>query len=1044
MNAEMLRRCLLFVLPVLLLFAVHPGAGSGSFAPPDPAVLEEFDVMKAFIEGMSADLQKGIRSSLIKKIENARSAYQRSKPCTAVNILGAFLEQTSALLSGRKLSAAEELRNRGWMLRYEILVHLPPGVTCPGFESFDAAAALNIHESDNKHFEASVSFGTALLQTVPGNGELWTQVQIPSLESQAGAPGMPAVPTWRAFLAVPEGAKVRLNQVSPKIRQQIPLHLCPFQVQPGDEQLPSFDFRYADLPFQVNEAAYAQNEFYPSQVCTIGIVGQSRDVTIAQVSCAAGQYHPAAGAMRLFASIDFQVLFEGGQGTFITEQTLSPFEKSSESAMGTVVNQAVLRDHVATVDWEDLPCYGEELLILTHPDFKEAAEDLADWKREKGISSTVVQVGNGTTCDEGHEIDDLIERRYDHCAVRPSYILLLGDAEYIPPARQDVDTSDACGPCEDETTGSDYGYAMYPRFLFDIFPDFAVARIPVDTEDEAKLVVERIIRYESEPPFIDSLQGEPFYTTTAHAAAFQCCRMDQDGSPRNGNPGTDQRAFIETSEWVRDRLLGLGYAVERIYTETVDSGGYCLDDLSPCTLQQAYSGNTIPNRYHNGSRLPADLRSGSGFPWAGLTADIVSSFNEGRFLILQRDHGVAAGISHPVFNIHNLSSLANKEFLPVVYAVSCLSGYFDRETDAGIPNECFMEQLLLLPGGGMVGGLAANRESPTWANNALTRGFYDATWPGILPEFGAEASKRRLGDILNHAKMYLLTQTGASQTAGDISLEAALGNLSLWHAFGDPTLEMWTANPHGFLLVLDYFYELHDDNMVVRYDRNGAVITALQESAKGTVPVGRATVENGVAAIRFFFKPQTGLPIRLSAGFENAVSVQFDPVPYECDLLVEEIELDSIHLMPGTDLAGLLKLKIGNLGNASAPGTVNPDGSVKDPPQGYMIDLVLSADTDVPEGFAVPADEGGTSFKEDALLVGGRVSRTPDVPAGANVILPADPPLSSGVGGVIPLQTPPGLYYLCARIDPGDAVQEADEGNNLTCLQITLGNPQMD
>ncbi len=107
-----------------------------------------------------------------------------------------------------------------------------------------------------------------------------------------------------------------------------------------------------------------------------------------------------------------------------------------------------------------------------------------------------------------------------------------------------------------------------------------------------------------------------------------------------------------------------------------------------------------------------------------------------------------------------------------------------------------------------------------------------------------------------------------------------------------------------------------------------------------------------------------------------------------------------------------------------------------------MIDLVLSTDTKVPEGFAKPADQVGAIFEEDALLVGGRVSRTPDIPAMGSIILSTASPVSSDVGGIIPLQTPPGSYYLCARIDPGGAIQETDETNNLTCLEVTVGNQQ--
>ena len=395
----------------------------------------------------------------------------------------------------------------------------------------------------------------------------------------------------------------------------------------------------------------------------------------------------------------------------------------------------------------------------------------------------------------------------------------------------------------------------------------------MDTSEEAHRVVDKIIRYESDPPFVGWFSGDPFYTTVAHASQFQCCRMNSDGSPRNGQPGIDQRAFIETSELVRDRLTDLGYSVERIYMETVDDGGYCLDD--PCTtLQQAYNGNPTPNRYYNGSLLPVDLRSVSGFAWNGSTRDIIDAFNNGRFLILHRDHGNKAGFSHPSFKFFDLVDLKNEEFLPVVYSVNCASGYFDVETDTPPDSyESFMEYLLLKDGGGMVGGLGDNRNSPTWANNALTRGFYDATWPGVVPTFGEDVSQRRLGDILNHGKLYLLTQMGVTQTAGQISVAAVFGELSIWHAFGDPTLEMWTENPYRMDLNQNYAAELLDDRLMVQYAISGAVITALQETGEGTVPVGRATVENGIAIIPFFSQPLSGVPIKLSASFENAVSV---------------------------------------------------------------------------------------------------------------------------------------------------------------------------
>ena len=74
-------------------------------------------------------------------------------------------------------------------------------------------------------------------------------------------------------------------------------------------------------------------------------------------------------------------------------------------------------------------------------------------------------------------------------------------------------------------------------------------------------------------------------------------------------------------------------------------------------------------------------------------------------------------------------------------------------------------------------------------------------------------------------------------------------------------------------------------------------------------------------------------------------------------------------LGPGTSL------EASNIGGGPAAGTV---GSIA-PPNGFMIDLVLSTDMTVPPGFATYS----ATWQEDVLLMGGRTSNTTDLAAGA-------------------------------------------------------------
>lgn len=136
--------------------------------------------------------------------------------------------------------------------------------------------------------------------------------------------------------------------------------------------------------------------------------------------------------------------------------------------------------------------------------------------------------------------------------------------------------------------------------------------------------------------------------------------------------------------------------------------------------------------------------------------------------------------------------------------------------------------------------------------------------------------------------------------------------------------------------------------------------------------------------------------------------------------------------VPGGDIGRELRLEVHNGGDAVAPGSLDAAGNPRT--DGYFIDLVLSTDDRVPSGFASPGP-----FREDVLLVGGRVSRTVDVEPGSSVEYGAGRPGVGDLGpAVLPADTPPGRYLVCAVVDPGDSVQEASETNNVACAPITV------
>lgn len=861
----------------------------------------EASSVRGFIEKSSDKKLKNkhqIRDKYDAALERNRQPWDRWsakkwESCNTVYKLTALLEYLGQLKDRYPSDTLEELYTLIWMLRNDILQSLPADKPCRGFENLGAEPSVKTTASDNKHVALNVSFSTPQLATVKAGDQTFTRLHVAGIENMVGEPGEPAIPKWRQLVALPEGATPKITTARAEKSSSLKVNLVPFQDQPLDQTSPQEgepgeeeddlevpkpdDPVFADKPFKLNERTYDTDSTIASEPCKVTPMGQYRDVQMAQLECALASYNPVSDQLTLNKNLSVDIAFEGGADHFITSRTLSPFEDSAKKlTTEAVVNKATLARYVKDLDISALPCQGEEFLILTHSTFRDAADRLAEHKEAKGIATSVFNVGSGvSTRDTAEEIDDFIEDRYDDCKVRPSYVMLMGDAEFIP-------TFYPAGMADN--AGSDFPYSNYVQILFDaFFPDFGTGRVPVDTLAQADTVVDKIVNYESDPPYLGLGNGAPFYNTAGFASQFQCCRMNANGTPLNNQAGTDQRAFVETSELARNELLDRGYNVPRIYTRTTDGGGYCIQENAngDCIqTQAAYSGDATPRRYYNGSLLPAGLGAGSGFAWSGSAANISSAWNAGRFLFLHRDHGGPSGWGSPGFSSSNVDALSNGELLPVVWSVNCASGIFDNETAGGVYNTTatgtyFAERALRKADGGAVGIIGDTRNSPTWANNALTRGFFDAVWPDTLPSTGSSTSHKRLGDILNWGKIYLAGQVGASQTAGSVSTNDMGYEYHIWHVIGDPTLEMWTSNPHRLKLSNTFEIEYNNLGEILKYQTNGATITQLQTDREGnTRAIGRAKVVDGQAEMRYFERRDPSLPSTYSASLPNAVSTE--------------------------------------------------------------------------------------------------------------------------------------------------------------------------
>lgn len=427
---------------------------------------------------------------------------------------------------------------------------------------------------------------------------------------------------------------------------------------------------------------------------------------------------------------------------------------------------------------------GDRFIIVTHPNLLAAANTLAAHKIAQGISTLVVSTSTIApppfVSASATQIRNWLANYYNTHLIKPKWVLFLGDAELVP---THYDTNNAWDSAKN---ASDIWYGQFlAGMTAESIPPFGIGRIPVDTLAQANTVVSKVVAFETAPP-ANPLFGQDFYSRLTFASYFQ------------GSGVTDQRWFAETSEIVRNYLLGLGYAVRRIY---------------------AASASSDPQFWRGGGAIPADLRK-PGFAWNGTAADIAAAVNQGTALLYHRDHGWWDGWGDPSFGIPDLAaiSVTNNQF-PVVFSINCASGIFDGETvdlpanivgtgyGAGV-GTWWSEAFLRKPDGALA-IIGDTRSSSTVDNNHLTFGLFDAVFPGLIPGYGSATPVLRLGDTLNRARAYLAGVDAGSapnvhplDTGGSRpGVQGLRQELNLYNLLGDPTVKLRVSPPWKFPVI---------------------------------------------------------------------------------------------------------------------------------------------------------------------------------------------------------------------------------------------------
>ncbi len=605
---------------------------------------------------------------------------------------------------------------------------------------------------------------------VPGAGRL----------AEEGRPELPAV---ARYVAVPHGAVVEV-QVLGGAEARVP------GLRPVAYRSPGIDLRAPD------PAVDGSRAIFPARRVEVEQPRDIRGCRVALLKMYPVRYDPVDQSLLYTPQMRVRLLFRGGHGGLIDPRHRTPaFERFFRALLLNA--DSLGRPPVGTGQLP--PC---EMLIITPAVFLDEALRLAHWKNRRGIPTLVrTTAETGTTAEE---ITAWIEQRYQSDWQELSHLLFFGD----------VGATDSV-PCHYRTfheddellVGTDlyYGVLDVVSGEEDYFPDLFLGRIPVDTVEQAAVVVDKILTYEQAP-----YTGDSWLDSVLIAA---------QNDPR--------RFYIRTSEAIHEYLATAGYACNR-----------------------QYAGGSLPGSTEGVLQAINDQG-----------VFLVTHRGHGQDLNWGDPH---SGWIKPEFTEVHIPDLTNGSRLPVMLSVNCRSGWFDGETDGhpGFAYESLCEELLRSDAGGVVGVIGDTRTSYSGYNDELIKGFIDAIWDQFAPFYPHGSSSNplpsplyQMGAVLTFGKYWMydnyIVTNGAGYPDNEEWWPTETRNriqFEVYHYFGDPSMEIWTGTPADDLVVSHNQQAfIGDTGLTVNVNLDQALVAV----ARDGVLLGRAISSGGQTTVQF-------------------------------------------------------------------------------------------------------------------------------------------------------------------------------------------------
>jgi hypothetical protein len=326
----------------------------------------------------------------------------------------------------------------------------------------DRPSGIKLMEQDQTGLTFELNLGRIDFYPVGTSEGLFVMARINGLARSLKV-GEPCLPVANKLFSIPFDAELATTMIDYEIQELSLTDLgITDPILPVQPPLSKSDDPAA-VPFQYRRDIYAAGGYYALPLVNTEILGIMRDVYLARVSISPVEYNPAENTVRIYKNITFRVNYEhpDWQKTkSMRSRYYSPFFEPVYHQIANYHDQTVR----AGGDSTDLVQYPVKYLIVSDRMFESQLQPFIEWKTKKGfnvITAYTDSIGYLNT-----EIKSFIEGLYNAGTVEdpaPSFVLLVGDAQQIPPfdgtTEWHITDRDFC-----EFTGDDFPEIYYGRF----------------------------------------------------------------------------------------------------------------------------------------------------------------------------------------------------------------------------------------------------------------------------------------------------------------------------------------------------------------------------------------------------------------------------------------------------------------------------------------------------------------------------------------------------------------------------------------------------